>query len=207
MALLYQAQQSQYADTGLLSRIKVRVAENGRRLPNYTCGEIVERFSKSPRDRKPQALDTVRLEVALVEGKELYGWQGANRIAESELSTLVGGMIGNGNFGLLPKAIFEDPATQYTYQGLESMANKRAHRFDYKVPRPGSGYRVKIGASGGPVGFHGSFWVDEAGLDLLRIELVADDMPPILGLEATSNTLEYERVPIGGADFLLPKFG
>jgi len=35
-------------------------------------------------------LETVRLEVAMVEGRELYGWPGSNRIGEANLDRLIG---------------------------------------------------------------------------------------------------------------------
>src|SRR5450756_2396414 len=100
------AQQDLPPDVLLLAKIKVKMAENLNRLPNYTCKQTVERSRRRTPARKFELLDTVRLEVALVEGKELYGWPGANRIVESEIGHLVGGTIGNGDFGLLARAFF-----------------------------------------------------------------------------------------------------
>jgi hypothetical protein len=55
------------------------------------------------------------------------------------------------------------------------------------------------------VGYHGSFWADAETLDLVRLEVYADDIPPLLQLQSASDVMEYGRVPIGGADFLLPR--
>ena len=55
----------------LLARIKAKAAENLQRLPNYTCTQTIERSHRNARARKFELLDTLRLEVALVEGKEL----------------------------------------------------------------------------------------------------------------------------------------
>src|SRR5437764_679954 len=84
-----QAEQDLSPELLLLAKIKVKMAENLGRLPNYTCQQTIERSRRRPPGRKFEMLDTVRLEVALVEGKELYGWPGADRIAESEIANLV----------------------------------------------------------------------------------------------------------------------
>mgnify|MGYP000215210217 CR=1 FL=1 len=43
-----------------------------------------------------------------------------------------------------------------------------------------------------------------ASLDLLRLEVHADDIPPHLEILGASNVIDYERVPLGATDFLLP---
>src|SRR5580704_12121481 len=93
-AALAQAQ----PDTSLESKITARVAENLEGLPNYTCGLSIERFSRKTHKEKFERLDTVRVEVAYVDGQELFGWPGAGRIEESQLSNLVSGTIGTGDF-------------------------------------------------------------------------------------------------------------
>ena len=110
-----EAQQELPPDLLLLAKIKVKMAENLDRLPNYTCEQTIERSRRRAPARKFELLDTVRLEVALVENRELYGWPGANRITESDLSNLVGGTIGNGDFGLLAR-MGADQARAFDFQ-------------------------------------------------------------------------------------------
>ncbi len=68
--LLAQAQQGPTPDVSLLSRIRTKVAENLKRLPNYTCTQTIIRSLRRTPAAKLQRLDTVRLEVAYVGGKE-----------------------------------------------------------------------------------------------------------------------------------------
>src|SRR5215467_1270517 len=78
-----------------LSRIRARAIENLNRMPNYTCRETIERSVRKPPAKRFQLVDTVRLEVALVKGKELFGWPGAEKFEEGEIGDLVkGGAIG-----------------------------------------------------------------------------------------------------------------
>lgn len=201
---LAQAQQDLPPDVLLLAKIKVKMAENLNRLPNYTCEQTVERSRRRAPSRKFELLDTVRLEVALVEGKELYGWPGANRITESDPGNLVGGTIGNGDFGLLARSIFLSGGGLFTYVGETSLDRRKTIRFDYRVPLLSSGYHLKVPPNEAVVAYHGSFWVEPESLDLVRLDVSADDIPIYLGLESSTKTLEYRRTFIGGSTFLLP---
>ena len=209
-AFLFVALQACYAQQQLspelmaIIRIKLKVADNLKRLPNYTCAQTIERSQRVMPARKFELLDTVRLEVALVEHKELYGWPGANRIAESELSNLVGGTIGNGDFGLLANSIYLSDGSLFTYVGEVETNGHRAIRYDYRVPLLSSGYHLKVPPNTALVAYHGSFWVDSDSLDLLKLDVTADEIPLLLGLSSATKILEYEPTSIGGSTFLLP---
>lgn len=193
-------------DAGLLARIKDRMAQNLLRLPNYTCAQTIERSQRRSADRPFLPLDKVRLEVALVDGKELFGWRDDHKIAESDPARLVGGggAISNGSFALLAKSVFTSPAVEFSYVGESRRNGVESFRFNYRVPASASGYHLRVDPNDVVVGYHGSFWTDANSLDLLRLELHADGIPSEVGLAAASDALDYARVPIGGSNFLLP---
>src|SRR4051794_5160033 len=88
-------------DVLLLSRIKIKMAETLRTQPNYTCLQRIERSQRRLPKHRYELLDNLRLEVALVEGKELFAWPGSKKFEDTELHQMVtGGAIGNGNFAL-----------------------------------------------------------------------------------------------------------
>lgn len=188
----------------LVAKIKVKMAENLDRLPNYTCQQTIERSRRRMPARKFELLDTVRLEVALVEGKELFGRPGANRIVESEITELVSGTIGNGDFGLLARSIFLSSGGLFSYVGDTLLEGRKTIRYDYRVPLLSSGYHLKVPPKEAVVAYHGSLWVEPDTLDLIRLDLTVDDIPRYLGLASSTKTLEYRRMNIGGSEFLLP---
>jgi hypothetical protein len=47
--------------------------------------------------------------------------------------------------------------------------------------------------------------VDAETLDLIRLEVHVDNIPPTLDLAEASDTMEYRRAQIGDSDFLLPQ--
>ena len=183
------------------------MAENLGRLPDYTCAQTTQRTRRHNPSRPFQPVDTVRLEVALVEGKELFGWPGDSKIAEPDLSQLIGsgGMMSNGSFALLAKGVFLSPATTFTFRGNAKLNGMAALRFDYKVPADASSYHLRVDSSDAVVAYHGSFWADPESLDLERLEMTADNIPDELGVSSTRDSMDYARVKIGSSDFLLPK--
>jgi len=203
--LLAQAQQGPTLDVSLLGRIRTKVAENLKRLPNYTCTQTIIRSLRRMPAAKLQRLDMVRLEVAFVGGKELYGRPGSGRIDQSQITKLVGGTIGNGDFGVLPSSIFLGDSAHFQYNGASKLDGKPAIRYDYAVPQVASGYQIQAGSAAAIVGYHGSFWVDPDTLDLIRLEVSADDIPNRLKVASAVDRMEYDRISIGSSQFLLPR--
>src|SRR6476659_8319211 len=92
--------------TALLNQIRAKMLANLKRLPNYTCLQTIDRKVRYAPSRRYQLVDTVRLEVALVDGKELFSWPGAGKFEDKDINELVtGGAIGNGTFALHAKSI------------------------------------------------------------------------------------------------------
>ena len=203
VVLLCQAQQALPPDLALLSKIKVKESQNLDQLPNYTCTETIERWVKRSNESNATLLDTVRLEVAYVEGRELYGLAGA-RIDQSPLKKLVRGTIGEGAFAMKVKEIFQGQAATFHYDGRGELNGKPSEVFTFHVARLVSGYRITTPSGSAALGYRGRFWVDADSLDLMRLEVTADDIPPALQLSAASEAIEYRRLAIGNGSFLLP---
>lgn len=120
-------------DLALLSKIKVKESQNLDQLPNYTCTETIERWVKRSNESNATLLDTVRLEVAYVEGRELYGLAGA-RIDQSQLKKLVRGTIGEGAFAMKVKEIFQGQAATFHYDGRGELNGKPSEVLPSMLP-------------------------------------------------------------------------
>src|ERR1700736_5530437 len=168
----------------LLSRLKAKAAENLRRLPNYTCTQTIERARRAPKARRFETLDTLRLEVALVEGRELFSWPGAGKFEERGIGEIVGpgAAIGNGSFALHARSVFLSRPPKFTPVGDTILNGQHTVRYDYRVPQMLSGFQIRVGDHQALVEYHGSFWVDAETLDLIRLEVHVDDIPPDLDL-------------------------
>ncbi|MBX9602863.1 MAG: hypothetical protein K2X35_17800 [Bryobacteraceae bacterium] len=194
-------------ETLLLARIRAHAVRTLQRQPNYTCLETIERSRRKAGTKRYELLDSLRMEVALVEGREMFAWPGEKNFEEKPLSDLVtNGAMGNGNFALHAKALFQGNAPVFTHRGEVMEAGRSLVRYDFKVPQMLSGYNIRVGANRAVVGYHGSFWADSRTLDLVRLVVHADDIPPSLPLAAASDLMSYAPVTIGGKDFLLPNW-
>jgi len=192
-------------DLDALSKIRTRMVFNLQHQPNYTCIETIERSSRPKSTARFKILDTLRLEVALVDGREMFAWPGSKKFEDSDVTKIVtSGAIGNGNFATHARALFETRAATFHYLGLVDFDRKKAIRFDYNVPQMLSGYRVRTGYASAIVGYHGSFYANPETFNMQHMEVLADEIPAELMLLSTADKIDYAIARIGEGDFLLP---
>jgi hypothetical protein len=188
-----------------LARIKRLMQSHLLRIANFTCLETVERSRSDPAGRM-KITDTLRLEVAFVNGKELYSWLGAGKFEESDIAAFTkGGAIGSGLFASHARNIFLQRWPTFHYAGVDTLHGRRAVRYNYEVPLLGSGYQLTVGGQRVAVGFSGSFWADAETLQVMRLTLRADDPPIHLGVSEALQSIDYGRVRLNDSDFLLPQ--
>ena len=116
-----------------------------------------------------------------------------------------GGLSGTGMFGLFLTTLFVDDTAIFQYRGEEDVSGRRAVRWDYRVPAMLSGFTIQLDFSKGKVAMKGSFWADPDTLDLLWLEVQADEIPPNLQLVSAVQTIDYARTRIGRHDIVLPQ--
>jgi hypothetical protein len=191
-------------DPALLSHIREKMAGILLRQPNYTCTETVERTRQSVGNHS-RIEDTMRLEVALVDGKEMFAWPGSKQFEDHDLSDLVStGMFGSGNFAIYARILFLSNVATFQDQGETQLDGRRAWRYDFRVSRLTSGHRLRVDNREAVVGFHGSLYADPETFDVRRMEVIAEDIPADLNLLDAETTVDYSRLRIGEEEFLLP---
>jgi hypothetical protein len=193
----------------MLARLKSHMRQELARIPNYTCVEVLERFHKPAGPKgtmKP--LDTMQLEVAHIGGRELFSWLGDRNFKEDNPSAFIGGgMIGGGLFaGHLQGLLVSDPAT-FRYRGAEDLDGRRSIRYDFQLSSLWSRYTIQVAGASGNVGMKGALWADPQSLDVLRLEIHADEIPPTLPIVDAITIVDYARMAVGNAVVLLPQTG
>jgi len=180
------------------------------RQPNYTCQMSIERSRRRNPRRSFELVDQLRLEVALVNGKEIFSWPGARKFDERELRDMVGGTSSTGSFALHARAVFFGNAPRFTYLGPRPGGDGGvAHLWRFDVAQMQSGYMLRVADRNGGtreavVGYHGEITVDGGSLDMVRLFYTAEEIPPHLGIQTTADTISYERLRIGEESYLLP---
>ena len=226
MPLVVGAQPAAPTPDPRLDRIKEKMGQSLERIPNYTCLQTIqrERFTPQPGESKrkltPMDLvrsdtraqvyasesDTIRMEVAVVDGQELYSWPGAEEFASTSVADMVGyGSLSSGEYARHVRALFLTDAATFEFVAEEKLQGRTAVRYDYRVPLAKSEYLVQTARQRAKVAHHGSLWADKHSLDLIRLILHADDIPKPLKISAVTTEIDYTRVPIGKSSALLPQ--
>jgi hypothetical protein len=145
------------------------------------------------------------MEVAEVDGRELFAHPGQKFDQGNPAAFAKGGFMANGLFAQHSKVLFIQDTTRFTYAGEDEIDGRKLVRYDYQVALPVSGYWIIVGNRKAVVGYHGSFWSDPQTLDTYHFRLIAEDIPPALGVTDAGVDVDYQSVEIRGAGALLPK--
>jgi hypothetical protein len=189
----------------VLSRFRTQLKETLKQLPDYTCVQSIERSRRPSTSVSYQPLDAIRVQVGLIGGNEKYSWPDSRKFDDKELRDLVGkGVVSTGNFALHVQHVFLSPATQFTELGPTEVAGRKALRYGYELPVEHSRYMLRFPPHEAEVGVRGKFLLDTGSLDLLELEVVADEITPELGIQSVTHVIRYARMPIGDGQFLLP---
>src|ERR1700688_3980899 len=133
------------ADILNLSRIRRTMAEQLKSLPNYTCLQTIDRY-KGRAGSKLKAYDHVRINVAIMDGRELYALPGSRSFDDRSLSTMVAkGFISDGNFASMARSVFVNRVARIAFAGQESAGGRALLRFDFQIAQMVSGWQLHVG--------------------------------------------------------------
>jgi len=188
----------------LLSRIKQRASMDFAHIPNFTCRETIQRFRGHAAKAMKKA-DTVEVEVANIDNRELYAWPGERRFEERSITEMVGsGLVSDGEYISDAHNALLGGTGRITYRGMDRIAGRDAVAYDFSFSPAFSPYTLMIGEAKAVIGEKGSFWADPVTHTLLRVSFVGTEIPDFLGVRDTTVQIDYGRVRIGDVDALLP---
>lgn len=202
-----------------MTRVRQNVAEQLSRSANYTCTETLERsyyrnngFAMALGG--PEAVtvaknklfeDRLRLDLAVSEGKEIYAWHGASQFSTSELTDIVGhGPVSTGQFVGYLRNIFAMPGIEFTFPNQQPENKDGTYRFDFVVPLKASGSHVRTSSGDPAIPFHGWFTVRASNLQLIRLDIVDDQIPAGSNIESAHTVLQYQMARMFGRDTIIP---
>jgi hypothetical protein len=218
--------------SGLLSRALAKLAGTRPRLLRYTCIETIQRTYYSETSKKPGAdamtevppdscggrgfskdghltpvmEDRLRLDVAVAGGKEIHSWAGANSFDSRSVFELVqNGPKSTGAFGTVLVDIFEAPDRQYRFLGRKSAASGEVFEYAFDVPLETSHFGIKVGNEWRRTAYRGSFEIDPATADLVRVSLETAELGADTKMCRVRTITDYQRLPIGNGQFLIPR--
>ncbi len=130
----------------LLPHIQHIVAEYAAAIPNYTCTEIIHRYERPRRVKEFQIIDTVKLEVAVLNGTERFAWPGSTEFGDQDLLKEISGSsygaLSKGDFVIHARNIFLRDQAAFHPPRVEKLGDRDAIRLDYEVPLAKSSFVV-----------------------------------------------------------------
>ena len=187
----------QEPQSGLVDRVRQRMAENLAHLPNYTCLETIERSVRRQVKDKLVFRDRIHLEVGFIEAKEMFAWPGSSHFEPDFLQQIPqAGVSGIGSFGGLTHTLFGPSAPSFNYAGECTADGRRGFRYNFRVPLSSSTYEIRFEGHAARSAYAGSLCVDPDALDVMLLEVHAEADPPC-SVAAVSDVVHYGRIRIG----------
>jgi len=210
------------AATELFKKARERVLANLARTPRYTCVENIVRAQYVPASKTkvpgcaaliaarrqhqlPMEMlwrDRLHLDVAVVDGEEMFSWAGAGKFETDSLEKLVGtGSTGSGDFASFLTSVFRIGPDTVRYLGIQNDSAV----FEYNVSLGRSHYTYSTRGRQNIIGYGGSFHVDPADGELQRLTVETDAFPAGEQACQAIDVMDYHTVKIGSGEFMLPE--
>ena len=209
----------------VLARLRDRVVQQARGVPNHTCIETVLRDRYEPAaGRANRSCDTLlaarkqagnrlrldvtdwlRLDVGVAGGREIFSWVGAPKFEDADIDELFPtGSFGTGPFAAMLLTLFSDGNPHFILEGETELEGRRVLEYSFRVSRDDSHHRVKTHEGWIVTGYTGALYIDPRTSDLVRFEVRTEELPAETEACEVDTTLDYSRVPIRGLEYLLP---
>ena len=133
------------------------------------------------------ATDRLRVEVAVMQGTEIYSWTRPASFSSSVEQILQFGPTGTGAFAAHLLDIFSNLSVRF--RTLEDSGGNLEYAF--RVPIEASHFLIKAGTQWLPAGYSGSFAIEPRSLEIQRFAMESDELPPTTSLCEVSTTNEY----------------
>lgn len=205
----------------ILDEVRDYALNYSKTLPDYICTLVVRRYAAPApggrysrpgrRDDDPsyQLQNTLTVKLSYFEQKEDYKLILINNSPSQMDYNKVGGTRSSGDFGSLLRMVFEPAAEarfEWDHWGL--LRKRPTYVFAYHITQERNQWHVTSG-EGTDIqdtipAVRGLIYVDQETKQVLRITLVAVDLPPTFPVKEASDQLDYDYQDVGGQQFLLP---
>jgi hypothetical protein len=186
-------------------------------LPNFICTQVTRRraapgpgsrYARGSEEGQPnyQTIDTLTLRLSYFEQKEDYKLIQVNGSFTTQDYNTIGGATSRGEFGSLLRDIFE-PATEARFEWLRwsTLRGQRVMEFEYHVDQAHSQWHINYERRLDLVpAYSGYVAVDPQTHVVMRVTLVAENIPDDFPVKQAATILDYDYTDISGHQFLLP---
>lgn len=190
-----------------IDKARVVAFDFAEKLPDFFCQQLTIRYSgEGRRNIEWKREDRIELELMYIDGKESY------RNVKRNGKTLKGGnpqetgTWSTGEYATISLDVLaSNTAARFKPLGDSEVGGRPARKFSYVVDQPNSHWKIDFG--GGPVlypAYKGAVWIDKQTDRVLRVEMIARQIPETYPFDVIEMTVDYGLVKIGQGEYLLP---
>ena len=188
-----------------IEAVREKVFKFSSKLPNFVCEQLTTRSTSTTNPPKWKVRDRITADIVYVEGQERY--ENIRRNGKKMRGSPVkSGSWSTGEFGTMMLDVFH-PSSRAKFEKVRTseVGGTVTEVYDYSVEQKRSHWKVNF--DGYPIlpAYKGSLWIDPETLRVLRIEMVAVDLPADYPLDTLEMVVEYGPVEISGRTYLLTK--
>jgi len=211
--------------TDVLAHTRDNLNERRNQLPNYVCIQTVDRTYLRPsvdpqtapscsqthegernRGREVYLTDRLHLDVKVSHGVEIGSWAGASQFDSRSIFELVGrGPFGTGALGPFLSDIFTEGSASFDFDGEKPAGGVKLYQYSFRVPLSTSHYKVEVGHDWETLAYDGLLRIDPQSFDLKYLLVRASELPRESETCDAVTSVDYDRVQMGAASFLLPQ--
>lgn len=190
----------------ILEKVRAYALGYDKQLPDFICTQVTRRYYDPAGLEFWHLSDTITARLSYFQNKEEKKVTSVNgRYQEMEYDRL-GGATSTGEFGSLLKQVFE-PATQtrFDWERWATLRGRRMYVFSYRVLQANSQWKIIYDKTVDVTpGYRGLIFIDRDTLQVMRITLEAEDIPPSFPVQQAATRLDYDYAAISEREFLLP---
>jgi hypothetical protein len=178
------------------------------KLPNFVCVEITDRSVDPSGNGRWRSKDSFAEALRFLNNHETRKTLEVNGQPSTQERADMKGPISLGEFGDLLSSVFQPGSkTEFHWKETAALARNRVQVFEYRVNKQNNS--MLLSDSGGQVytGFHGLVYIDGSTMGVRRITMEADDLPNDFSIRGASVSVDYDYVPVGEHDYLMPVRG
>jgi hypothetical protein len=194
---------AQAPDEKLIPALRARVERMIRKIPNYTCIETTTRRDTGAIGcPECEIEDRIRLEVAVVDRREMFALPGSSAFGQTKISAFVSeGTVASGDYTSFIYAAFSDDTT-LSFVSAEKINGRRVLQCAFEcAPRHVTSMRSGVAETLATL--KGHLWFDPVKLELVRLD-VDPVIPKGFRIQEAHSSTTYHYVHVGESDFLLP---
>ncbi|HWC95642.1 MAG TPA: hypothetical protein VG456_02800 [Candidatus Sulfopaludibacter sp.] len=194
----------------VLQDVRAYALSYSQNLPDFICTEREKRFGAPPvHAGSPdwRQLDELTKRLSYFEQKEDYKLiMRNNALVSNQDVKSAGGSQSFGDFGSMMRQVF-DPASEakFEWKAWQTLRGQRVMAFDYHISLDRSRYHITFDRDRDIVtAYHGWIDVDPATHAVMRIAVVAENIPADFPVKSASDILDYDYQDLSGQNYLLP---